>query len=460
MRKKWVVLSALIIMMVAIVGCQSNTGGGSGSGSGATTGSGSGSGGGSAPAAASPSADEKVTIRFSWWGNEVRHNATVEAIELYMERNPHVEIKAEFRGTSEREQIATALAGGTVADIVQLNPPWMEDFTRNSDFFVDLSTKTDLIDLSGFDQGFLNAYGIWNDKLVGLPTGVNATMTIINKDAAERFGIPTSLDTKWTWEDFYNVGKTVNEQDPEAYMLNQDVGGMVEFILKKYIIQKTGKFLIDDDYNLGFTRDDLVEALTYINQLYMDKVAIPASETNVFNDAAQTNPRWINGQAVAAMTWTSTVYPYTDGIDAEFAPFIYPVHEDALDTSLVVKPPQLIAVSNTSQHVDEAVKFLDFFFNDLDAAQILKDVRSVPAVKEAADLIAELDLVDPLVKGGLDYGLENMGLNENGPSTNGEIIQVLENAVEIVSYPDADIEKVVDDSLYLIEDILNSLKAQ
>ena len=155
--------------------------------------------------------------------------------------------------------------------------------------------------------------GVFNDKLLGLPLGVNATIGIMNKDVAEKFGIPTSLDTKWTWEDFYNIGKTVNEQDPESYMLNQDTGGMVEFILKKYIIQKTGKFLIGDDYTLGFTRDDLVEGLAYIQKLYADKVAIPASDANVFNDATQTNPKWINSQVVQVFSWTSTVSPCPDG---------------------------------------------------------------------------------------------------------------------------------------------------
>ena len=51
-----------------------------------------------------------------------------------------------------------------------------------------------------------------------------------------------------------------------------------------------------------------------------------------------------------------------------------------------------------------------------------------------------------------------MGLYENGPSTNGEIIEVLENAVDILAYRNEDVEKVADDSLKLINDILETIK--
>lgn len=453
-KKSTLILIVTLIVALVVVGCSSNSGNNNNKSSSSNT-------SGTQTQDQSKSGDdtpEKVTLRFSWWGNEVRHNATIDAINLYMDRNPHVEIKAEYRGKSERELIATGLVGGTVADIVQLNPPWMEDFTRDSDFFVDFYEKTDLIDLSEFDEQFLQDYGVYNDKLVGLPLGVNATIGIMNKDAAEKFGIPTSLDIEMTWEEYYEIGKTVNEQDPESYMLNQDTGGMVEFILKKYIIQKTGQFLIGDDYSLGFTREDLKEALAYIQKLYADKVAIPASDANVFNDATQTNPKWINGQAVQVFSWTSTVSPYTHGIDAEFVPFVLPVREGALDTSLVIKPPQVVAISKASKHIDEAVKFVDFLLNDIDAGMLLKDVRAIPAVKSVADAVGEAGLFDPVVVAGHNYGMANAGLYENGPSTNGEIVKALEDAVEIIAYPNQDLDKVVDDTLKIINDVIERVK--
>ncbi|WP_165452592.1 ABC transporter substrate-binding protein [Paenibacillus thalictri] len=451
-KRKITLLSCILSLAVAS-GCT-----GSAPASNAGSGSGAAKDAGKSETTQPAASTAPVTLRFSWWGNEVRHKATIEVINLYMKKNPNVTIKAEYRGKSERELIATGLAGGSIADIVQLNPPWMEDFTRNSDFFVDFNTKNNLIDLSGIDPQFLKENGVFNNKLVGLPMGVNATIGIMNKTVADKFGIPSTLDTKWTWDDFYKYGKTVNQKDPESYMLNMDIGSMVEFVLKRYIVQKTGKYMIGDDYSLGFTRDDLAEALTYINKLYTDKVAIPASDAQVFNDAAQTNPKWINGKAVMVFSWTSTVSPYTNGIKGEFVPFALPTREGAKNSALIVKPPQVVAISNKSKNVDEAVKFVNFFLNDVEANKILKDTRSISAVKPVAEAVGAEKLYDPVVLKGHEYGMKNMGLGDNGPTTNGEIIEVLENAVEIVAYPNANINKVTDDSMKLINDILKTLK--
>ena len=44
--------------------------------------------------------NEKVTLRFSWWGGDSRTAATMEAIELYESLNPNVEIEAEYTAFS------------------------------------------------------------------------------------------------------------------------------------------------------------------------------------------------------------------------------------------------------------------------------------------------------------------------------------------------------------------------
>ena len=240
----------------------------------------------------SAGAAEKAEIRFSWWGNEVRHQATLEVINLYMKKNPNVKIEAEYRGKSDQAKIATQLASGTIADVVQLNPPWMVDMTANGDFFVDYNTKKKLIDLSGFDRDFLKSYGVYNKKLIGLPTGVNARATLINESVAKEFNLPTGLNTKWTWDDLYKFGRTVNQKNGNKYFLNSDSRTLGTFVLRPYIKQKTGKQFIEDNYTLGFSRKHLVEALSYIAELYRGKVLQPAAEANVFMDVTSTNPKW------------------------------------------------------------------------------------------------------------------------------------------------------------------------
>ena len=39
-------------------------------------------------------ADDTITLRFSWWGGDSRHQATMAVIEQYMELHPNVKIEA------------------------------------------------------------------------------------------------------------------------------------------------------------------------------------------------------------------------------------------------------------------------------------------------------------------------------------------------------------------------------
>ena len=59
-----------------------------------------------------------VTLRFSWWGGDTRHEATILAIETYMEQNPGITIEYEYMGfDSYYEKLLTQLSSNTQPDI-------------------------------------------------------------------------------------------------------------------------------------------------------------------------------------------------------------------------------------------------------------------------------------------------------------------------------------------------------
>ena len=42
--------------------------------------------------------EQIIPLRFSWWGGDTRHQATIAAIERYMELNPNIVIEYEYMG--------------------------------------------------------------------------------------------------------------------------------------------------------------------------------------------------------------------------------------------------------------------------------------------------------------------------------------------------------------------------
>lgn len=407
-------------------------------------------------AAATEASAEPVTLRFSWWGNDARHEKTLKVIEMYQESHPNVTIEPEYRGKSEREKVATELGSGTCADIVQLNPPWIGDFMANGDFFVDLGQYG--FDTDGFDKHMIDDYCTYDGKLQMLPSGLNARTYLMNKTKLDELGIACDMDTKWTWDDLITTGKTVHEKNADMYFLNADKVDLVEFVLRPYIIQKTGKFLIGDDYTAGFTKEDLTEALKYISDLYTEGVVLPASEGNTFLNAVWTNPDWLNGNLTSELSWTSLMEGAISDSQDTFVTTTLPQRADAVDTSIVVKPSQLYAITKTSEHPAEAADFLNFLLTDVEAGKVLGDCRGVPPYKAVQDACMKDNILNPDVIIATQYAQENAGLYENGASTNAEITAVLQDAVETVSYDASKIDSAADQAMTLIEDILSTLK--
>ena len=71
---------------------------------------------------AEASSGEKVTIRFSWWGSDTRHEATLKVMDMYMEKHPNVTIEGEYGAfDSFYQKLQTQLGGGTEPDIISVD---------------------------------------------------------------------------------------------------------------------------------------------------------------------------------------------------------------------------------------------------------------------------------------------------------------------------------------------------
>lgn len=403
---------------------------------------------------------EKVTLRFAWWGDEGRHQATLEAIELYMNRNPHVTIEAEYGGFDGYQQkISTQLAGQTAPDIIQLNASWMPDYAKKGEFFVNLNEYSELLDLSGFDKGFLDGFCVFDGQLIALPTGMNARTAYINKAAAEKFGLEIDLNEQLTWEDYIEMGKKVQEQDPNSYLLVTDPRLTAIYVVKGYIQQKTGKQVINDDYSIGFDKEVLTEAFELVQRMYDEKVFEPIQDSAAFNDVFYTNPKVASGELVATFGWTSNLSELNGLIGEDNIQVIpIPIMEDAKDTALLVRPAQVMSIPSSSQNKEEALKFMDFLFNDEDAGRILGNVRSVPSVDKIRTMCEAENILDSNSVITIDYGIAHSGTPENGPTSNTEVESVLTNAVEKIAYHKGTPGEVADETMKLLEDTLNTLK--
>lgn len=430
MKMKKRIIAGLLAssMLLSLAGC---SGGGTTSTSGSEAGTGE---------AAGTSSGETVTLRFAWWGGDDRTNATMEVINNFMAENPNIKIEAEY-GSSDgyHDKLATQLASGTAADIVQIDPETMPSFVATGDYFVDFNEAG--FDLSNFDPNYIGQRinGNYGGKQLGLPTGIAGPAMVVNADLAEKYGIDFS--TQYTWDEFIEWGKKVHEADSDTYLLCANKEYIANLIFFSYAKQLTGKTIFDEETKeFNCTEEDLKVCLDMIKELYDNNVCPPASYTSAYsNDDLQSDPNWIAGKYVCTLAYISTMNVMMAANEsANYTTGLLPVMEGAKDNGWACNCPQLLSVTSSCKNVDAAMKFLDYFYNTEEASKTLGCVRSVPPT-EMARTVCEADgSLDSDMMSAADIVTAYGGQSNDKYSSTPESKQIIVDTIEAVGYGTVD----------------------
>ncbi|NLM10355.1 MAG: carbohydrate ABC transporter substrate-binding protein [Clostridiaceae bacterium] len=400
---------------------------------------------------------QTVTLRFSWWGADTRHQATLAAMELYSQRNPNVKIEGEYGAFSTfYQKLLTQLAGRTAPDIISVDYKWTHDLMKQGSPFVNMYTLTDKIDMNGFDLDFAKIYGGDDDYPIGLPAGVNGMGYLYNVEFLKEFGIEPN--NEWDWETVIENGKKVQAADPSKHLM-YNISEHWVYLLKTMLKQINGNTILNDDYSLGFSRDDIIQVFDYIRRL-VETGTVPPFEEGVLyeNVYADQNPNWLNQNFGIFPTSSSLIPGIAAASDFELDVFRYPVPKDAVDPGILVTPSMFITIYEHSKYQDVAADFIDFFFNDEEAIMILKDTRGVPANEKAKEMLVREGIVPKQVSDMVSQSLTGAGIAENGPSLNPEVIALIKDYIQQVGYLKLTPEQAADEFMKELEALAASLK--
>jgi len=322
--------------------------------------------------------------------------------------------------------------------------------------FVDVNNMTQYIDLTGFDQDFLKNFCVYDNIFVGLPTGINAGAFLVNTAVTDAAGI--DISTIKTWDDLIAAGEKLHAYDPNKYFLNYELITLGKEFIFTNLAQLTGKEIMDmEDYTLNFTRDDLYKVFDLIDRLYSSKTLQPVEESILYDTAPWTNPKWISHDFAAAALITSYInestYDFQD--TADILP--QPVWEGAKESGVILRPTQIIGVVHTCQAPEEAFKFLDYFFNDENAARTLRDVRSIPPTEKARKICMDEGLLDPMAVKAVNLALPIATAHQN-LNVPEDIIQIFKDSTAKVAYKMETVGAITDETMERLENALTRLE--
>lgn len=390
---------------------------------------------------------EEVTLRFMWWGGDDRHEPTLEAIALYEEQTG-VKIQAEYQGWDGYEQkMMTQLASGTAPDIIQLDSPWLLTFSE-SGLFVDLNTRGDIIDFDQFDAEFLETGCEVNGVLSGLPTGINAMRMVVNKEFMDAYGIDT--ERQYTWDEWFALGEEIHAANPDHYLMAWDVAEPWYFF-EDYIRNKTGDFIVGDDFTIHASDADIQESLEMVLKMYSTNSSLPMSEVLPFPAAMDTSPKWINGEIGGLCDYTSKLDVWMSSTDAEIATMSVPLPTDAAMDGATYRPAQLYGVPEASENQDEALKFINWMLTDPDAIALQGTARSAPATAIGMETLEETGSLSSVLVHALEEGAENKAPAAPFVMGDSEMIQIFNDIFQSVVMEQSTPEQATADLISRLE---------
>ncbi len=408
-------------------------------------------------------AGEPVTLRFSWWGSDPRHEATLKAIERYTELHPNVTIEGEYQGYDGYQQkLMTQIAGKTEPDLIQLDYVWFPDLSADSGIFVDLG-EDENIDLSVYSEELLEDYCSIDGRVIALPMGLNGFGIMINKSFFEKHSIPT--DTEWTWEKVIEEGRRIHEENPNDYLFaiesGTSSGGIGPFVMGAYIYSATGKYWADDEtYTVQVSKEELTKAFEILKELFDSGAAQPLGEASLFTGQMEQNPKWLNGEMGFTIDWSAAVDKYKSAIGEEnFTVGKPPFAENGDNHAIRTKPSMVLAVSNRSEHADVAADFANWMMNAVEAVEILGTQRSVPCSGSAFEVLQSADAIDADVAAMCEFTNASPAPPTPAIESNNEVSDIVKDICEQVVYGTLTPEEAADKFLEDVQSKLDTLKA-
>ncbi|MDE6775327.1 MAG: ABC transporter substrate-binding protein [Ruminococcus sp.] len=321
---------------------------------------------------------DKCTLRFSWWGGDDRHQATLDAIELWNTKYPEIRIVPEYGGWDGwSEKVGTQLSGGTEPDIMQINYDWLISFSSDGRGFYDLGQLSEYLDLSQYDSEILS-FGRVGGILNAVTVSVSGRGLFYNSETYRQLG----ADYPHTWNELISLGSKFSSEGLFPLDLDIQSGGTAWYLAVVYVQQTTGRQFMTLDGQLGFTESDIKAALDFYKELEENHV-IRTIDMRTDEDGTASlyqSPEFIDGRVAGVLEWGSSVGKYEMSLPEgvlEAGPML--TDDSGNSGGWLIKPSVLYALSRNTEYPDEAAAFMNFMLNDEEAAEILGTTRGVPS---------------------------------------------------------------------------------
>jgi len=304
---------------------------------------------------ATAGAQEKVKIKYAFWGNPAAIGVEEDILEEFHKQYPGIQVEPIAVPYEDyHTKLLTMIAGGLAPDVMRIDSYYFADF-MNAQVLKPLDSliERDNIDLSLYYEIGLPE-SMYEGKMYGLPRGTAPIYFAYNVKMFEDAGVDFPR-VGWTWEDFVETARSI----AGGSGIERKYGYGAPFDIMIYILTfvwSAGGDLFDE------TRTEFVldqpQALKRLNEIgRLMQEGVFANPFELPTEEAVT--RLFAQNLIAMRQAAAQEILMMQGIEGlDFEVHHYPTGEGIPNTTVVKS--NTVGISVSTKHLEEAWEFLKF----------------------------------------------------------------------------------------------------
>ncbi|WP_127476765.1 ABC transporter substrate-binding protein [Microbacterium sulfonylureivorans] len=341
------------------------------------------------PSTAPTLSDEPVTLSFTWWGNDVRHEITEQLIAAFEAEHENITIEPQYTDWAGYwDKLATTVAAGDAPDIIQMDEKQLSTYAANG-VLLDLSELGTALPTEDFPAPVLGT-GALDGVQYGIPVGINSYAIMANADLLDELGIEMPDDETWSWDDFADIAVEVGTASGGELVGSQS-WGFEDGGLNNWLRQH-GESLYNEDGEVAASEDVVASWWDFLLEI-TEAGGTPDPSATIEREAAGLAESFTATNTSAFGPWWSNQVPaLREASGSNLVPLMVPTPDEGAEASAYYKPSMFWSASAKTEHPGEVALFLDWLSNSEEAADILLAERGVPANEKIREYITpELD---------------------------------------------------------------------
>ncbi|MBE1878749.1 ABC transporter substrate-binding protein [Myceligenerans pegani] len=325
---------------------------------------------------------EDVVLDFAWWGDETRAERYEQAVALFEEQNPGVDVRTSYASFSDYWTARnTEAAGGALPDVIQMDVAYLAEYSLNGQVAPLDEHLGETIDVSEIPESLLPSVQV-DGQTTAIPTSTNTLGTLYNADTMDALGLDIPEDGPLSWDDYDALLTDIAEAGAEEA---EPVYGASNYTTVFWLFQiwlaQQGKALFDGEGGLGFDEADLAEWWGRAEPLYESGAFVPQQQLDQIEGADAIGL----GVTASETSWDNFLVRFSEGAGGAEMVMVPPPADDPDERGLFLKASLMLSMASNTDHPEEAASFIDFIVNDPEVGEIFGMSRGVPASSAALE---------------------------------------------------------------------------